>query len=39
VFFTLTIIRIIFMDKKHIDKMKSLPLDDDPDETKTDLKI
>lgn len=38
VFFTLTIIRIIFMDKKHIDKMKSLPLDD-MDETKTDLKI
>jgi hypothetical protein len=36
VFFTLTIIRIFFMDKKHIDKMKSLPLNDEEAETKTD---
>jgi cytochrome c oxidase cbb3-type subunit IV len=39
VFFTVTIIRVFFMDKKHIEKMKDLPLDDDPAETKTDLKI
>jgi hypothetical protein len=31
--------RILFMDKKYIDKMKGLPLDDDPAETETDLKI
>jgi cytochrome c oxidase cbb3-type subunit IV len=39
VFFTLTIIRIFFMDKKHIDKMKGLPLDGNPDENNTELKI
>jgi cbb3-type cytochrome oxidase subunit 3 len=39
VFFTLTIIRIFFMDKKHIDKMKNLPLDDEALETQTNLKI
>ncbi len=39
VFFTMTIIRVFFMDKKHIQKMKDLPLDEDPAETKTDLKI
>ena len=39
VFFTMTIIRIFFMDKKHIDKMKSLPLDDKASETQTNLKI
>lgn len=39
VFFTLTVVRIFFMDKKHIDKMKSLPFKDDAEETKTNLKI
>ena len=39
VFFTLTLVRIFFMDKKHIDKMKNLPLNDDEGETKTDLTI
>ena len=29
VFFSLTIVRIFFMDKKHIDKMKSLPLNEE----------
>lgn len=37
VFFTMTIIRIFFMDKKHIDKMKSLPLDDEAGENLTNL--
>jgi hypothetical protein len=37
VFFTMTIIRIFFMDKKHIDKMKGLPLDDEAGETLTKL--
>ena len=39
VFFTLTIIRIFFMDKKHIERMKSLPLNDQEGETETNLKI
>lgn len=39
VFFTLTIIRIFFLDKKHIDKMKDLPLDNNPEENNTELKI
>ena len=33
VFFTMTLIRIFFMDKSHIDKMKSLPLDDEAGES------
>jgi cytochrome c oxidase cbb3-type subunit 4 len=39
VFFTLTVVRIFFMDKKYIDKMKSLPFKDDAEETETNLKI
>ena len=39
VFFTLTIVRIFFMDKKLVDKMKSLPFSDEEGETKTNLKI
>ena len=39
VFFTLTIIRIFFMDKKYVERMKSLPLNDDEGETETNLKI
>jgi len=39
VFFTLTIVRIFLMDKKHIDRMKNLPLSEDEGETKTDLTI
>lgn len=35
VFFTSTIFWVLFLDKKYIDKMKSLPLDDDADGTKT----
>lgn len=38
VFFTSTIFWVLFLDKKYIDKMKSLPLDDDADGTKTKLK-
>lgn len=38
VFFTFTIIRILFMDKKHIEKMKSLPLNEEEDNNRTDLK-
>ena len=29
VFFTFTIVWILFLDKKHTDKMKSLPFDDE----------
>lgn len=39
VFFTFTMIWIFFLDKKHIEKMKSLPFDEDGGDTKTDLKI
>ena len=39
VFFTGTIFWVLFLDKKYIEKMKSLPFDDDADETKTNLKI
>ena len=39
VFFTATIFWVLFLDKKYIEKMKSLPFDDDADETKTNLKI
>lgn len=35
VFFTSTIFWVLFLDKKYIDKMKNLPLDDDADGTKT----
>lgn len=39
VFFTFTVVWILFLDKKHIDKMKSLPFEDEEGETKTNLKI
>ena len=39
VFFTLTIVWILFMDKKHIDKMKNLPFENELGETETNLKI
>ena len=39
VFFIFMIIWIMFLDKKHIDKMKSLPFDDEVGETKTNFKI
>ncbi|MCK5701297.1 MAG: cytochrome C oxidase Cbb3 [Cyclobacteriaceae bacterium] len=39
VFFTATTIWVLFLDKKYIEKMKSLPFDDGADETKTNLKI
>lgn len=39
VFFTMTIVRIFFMDKGHIEKMKSLPLRDDEGEPQTNYKI
>lgn len=39
VFFTLTLVWIFFLDKEHIDKMKSLPFDDEPGEIKTNSKI
>ena len=39
VFFTSTIVWILFLDKKHVEKMKSLPFDDETGETKTNLKI
>lgn len=38
VFFIFTIIWILMLDKKHIDKMKNLPLDDEVGHTKTNLK-
>ena len=39
VFFTFTMIWIFFLDEKHVEKMKRLPLDDEPDTTKINLKI
>ncbi len=39
VFFTMTVLRIFFMDKKHIDRMKSLPFNDEEEEAETNLKI
>ena len=40
VFFSSTIIWSLFLlDEKHIEKMKSLPFDDEPDTTKINLKI
>jgi len=39
VFFTLTLIWVLFLDKKYIEKMKSLPLDNETDGNKTNLKI
>ena len=30
VFFTFTMIWILFLDKKHVEKMKSLPFEDEP---------
>jgi hypothetical protein len=38
VFFTVTIFWVLFLDKKYIEKMKSLPFDDDAEGTKTNLK-
>jgi len=34
-----TIVWILFLDKNHIEKMKSLPFDDEVGDTKTNLKI
>ena len=39
VFFMFTIVWILLMDKNHIEKMKSLPFDDEVGDTKTNLKI
>ncbi len=39
VFFTFMLVWIIFLDKKYIEKMRSLPFDDETDGTKTNLKI
>lgn len=39
VFFTSVIIWIFFLDKDYINKMRSLPFDEEQDETKTNLKI
>ncbi len=39
VFFIFMMVWILFLDKKYIEKMRSLPLDDDADGTKTNLKI
>ncbi len=39
VFFTITMIWIFFLDKEYIDKMKSLPFENESDETETNLKI
>ena len=39
VFFTFTIVWILFLDKKYIDKMKDLPFDEKSGETKTNSKI
>ena len=39
VFFTFTMIWIFFLDEKHVEKMKRLPLDDEQDTTKINLKI
>lgn len=39
VFFSFTVIWIVFLDKKYVDKMKSLPFDEEAGETKTDVKI
>ncbi len=36
VFFTITLIRIFFMDKSFVEKMKSLPFDD-TDKTKLNI--
>lgn len=38
VFFTFTMFWIFFLDKKYIEKMKSLPFEDDADRTETNLK-
>lgn len=39
VFFSLTMVWIFYLPKKHIEKMKNLPFDDEPDTTETNLKI
>ena len=39
VFFTSMMIWIYFLDKSYIDKMKSLPFENEQDETETNLKI
>jgi len=39
VFFTSMMIWIFFLDKEYIDKMKSLPFENEPDGTETNLKI
>jgi len=38
VFFIFTIVWILFLDKKYIEKMKGLPFDDEAGETNTNLK-
>lgn len=38
VFFSFTMFWIYFLDNKYIEKMKSLPFEDDAVETKTNLK-
>ena len=39
VFFTSTMVWIVFLDEKYIEKMKSLPFDDESDTTETNYKI
>lgn len=39
VFFTFTMVWILFLDKKYIEKMKSLPFDENEDGNETNLKI
>ncbi len=39
VFFTSTLIWVLFLDKSYLEKMKSLPFDDDAEGTETNLKI
>lgn len=38
VFFAFTMFWILFLDNKYIEKMKSLPFEDDADGTETNLK-
>ncbi len=38
VFFTITLVRIFFLDKGYLEKMSGLPLEDEGDESITNLK-
>jgi cytochrome c oxidase cbb3-type subunit 4 len=38
VFFTFTLVRILFMDKKHVERMKGMPLEEDTTDSQSDLK-